>query len=63
MTATKTTTRRDYIAIINGEENHPIEDIRAKDAADARKQARRHMSDVVGWCKYDGPLSIKVRLA
>ena len=58
------TTRRDYIAIINGEENHPIEGFRAKDAAEARKQARRHMTDVVGWCsKYDGPLSIKVRLA
>jgi hypothetical protein len=63
MTATKTTTRRDYIAIINGEENHPIDGFRAKDAAEARKQARRHMTDVVGWTKYDGPISIKVRLA
>ena len=56
------TTRRDYIAIINNEERHPIE-LRAKDAADARKQARREMTQVRGWCKYDGKLSIKVRLA
>lgn len=56
------TTRRDYIAIINNEERHPIE-LRAKDAADARTQARREMTQVRGWSKYDGKLSIKVRLA
>lgn len=58
-----TTTRRDYIAIINNDERFPIEGLRAKDAAEARRQARREMIDVRGWTKYDGKLSIKVRLA
>ena len=57
------TIRRDYIAIINGEENYPIEGLRAKNASEARKQARRHMTDIAGWTKYDGKLSIKIRLA
>lgn len=58
-----TITRRDYIAIVNGDERNPIEGIRAKDASDARKQARFTMVKVNGWTKYDGPLNIKVRLA
>ena len=58
-----TATRRDYIAIINSDERNPIEGLRARDAAEARKQARYEMTNVRGWTKYDGTLSIKVRLA
>jgi hypothetical protein len=58
------TIRKDYIAIINGDENHPIEGIRAKDANEARKQARWHMIHIVGWCpRHDEKITIKVRLA
>jgi len=53
---------KDYIAIINNQENHPIE-IRAKNAAEARKKAREYMANVVGWCRYDGTYNLKVRLA
>jgi len=54
---------RNYIAIIDNDEAHPI-DLRARDAADAKKQARRYMSDVVGHSvKYEGPYKLNVRLA
>jgi hypothetical protein len=54
--------KRNYIAIISNDEDHPIA-IRARDASDARKEARRYMVDVVGWTKYDEKFTIKVRLA
>jgi hypothetical protein len=52
---------RNYIAIINNDERHPIE-LPAKDSAAARKQARNEMFKR-GWSKYDGKLTIKVRFA
>ena len=54
--------KRDYIAIINNDEAHPIE-LRARDGSDARKQARRYMVDIAGWTKYDEKYTLKVRLA
>jgi hypothetical protein len=63
MTTTALKPYRDYIAIIDNDEAHPIE-LRARDAADAKKKARRYMSDVVGHSvKYEGPYNLKVRLA
>jgi hypothetical protein len=56
------TARKNYNAIVNGDDRNEIEGIRAIDSNDARKQARRVMVGR-GWTKYDGPLKIKVRIA
>jgi hypothetical protein len=63
MTTTTFKPYRNFIAIIDNDENHPIE-LRARDAADAKKKARYHMSHVVGHSvKYEGPYKLNVRLA